>query len=84
MALPLAWPCVDMACGNVLGSIAMGELAIDKDNCAAINTDGVNVILTCQGCGKPKTWFAKAPAVESAFIDTLAQKLARLLDSRRR
>ena len=55
MALPLAWPCVDMACGNVLGSIAMGELAIDKDNCAAVNTDGVNVILTCQRCGKPTT-----------------------------
>jgi hypothetical protein len=82
MGLPMAWPCVDPACGNNLGNIASGELVVVKENVAAINTDKTNMVLTCVKCGKPKTWFAKPSAIVVAFVDDLAKKIAKELGSR--
>ena len=78
---PLIWPCVDLACNEILGHIANGELAVDTSK-AMVNSDGVNMVLTCLKCGKPKTWFAKAPAVQNAFVDTLIQKLSKEIRGR--
>ena len=68
------WPCAN--CGENLGNIAFGELAVLKEGCAVINTDGVNLVLTCAKCGVTKVWFAKAPSIENAFIDALVNKIA--------
>lgn len=66
------WPC---QCGVNLGNVAFGELQVSKDGCANINTDGVNLVLTCITCGTTKVWFAKAPSIENAFMDTIAKKV---------
>ncbi len=80
--VPMDWPCVDLECKTVLGRIASGELTVIQENVAVTNTQGVNLVLTCRGCGRPKVWFAKAPAVETSFIDTLIQKLSREIRGR--
>lgn len=73
----LLWPCVDPACGTNLGNIANGELVIDLDGVKIVNTQGINVVLTCAKCGRPKVWFSKPSAIKVAFVDMIMDYLSK-------
>ncbi len=68
------WPCVgvndqEKPCDQNLGNVIAGELVIDLTAVEIVNSEGVNVVLTCKNCGRPKRWFAKESAVQKAFHD---------------
>lgn len=74
------WPCVDPACGTNLGNISNGELVIALDGVKLINTQGINLVLTCVKCGKPKVWFSKPSAIKVAFVDLVMDYMARQME----
>ncbi len=86
------WPCVDPECmvdvfvnGEAvkrrtnLGTVVDGELAVDLSNVSVISSNGVNMVLTCAVCGKPKTWFAKESACLIAVENYRARRSAQEL-----
>lgn len=76
-----AWPCIEQAnkCPGILGNIVGGEISINLQDVSIVNTDGVNLVLTCKFCGKPKTWFCKDSAVVNAFYKMMVDGIANAL-----
>lgn len=68
------WPCP--GCNANLGSVTNGELVVDKDATANINTQGVNLVLVCLKCGRVKIWFAKPKDQKVNFLDTMTDEIA--------
>jgi uncharacterized Zn finger protein len=68
------WPCP--SCGANLGNISNGELVVDKDAAANVNTQGINLVLVCIKCGRVKVWFAKPKDQKVNFIDMLEEEIA--------
>lgn len=86
------WPCVgvndqEKPCNQNLGNVIAGELVIDLSAVEIVNSEGVNVVLTCKQCGRPKRWFAKESAVQKAYLDyqnrSTAQQVVNMLNAQR-
>ena len=71
-----AWPCPN--CGTNLGTVVSGEIAVDRV-VELINTQGVNLVLTCPQCGRPKVWYAKEDAVLTASQRVQARLIAQAM-----
>ncbi len=71
-----AWPCP--TCGTNLGTVVGGEITVDPV-VELVNTQGVNLVLTCPQCGKPKVWYAKEDAVLTASKRVEARLIAQAM-----
>lgn len=74
--LPKKWPCPNPDCSRNLGTITKGELVVDKDSVANINTEGINLVLVCKNCGRVKVWFAKPKDMKVNFLDMMTDEIA--------
>lgn len=80
------WYCVDDKCFDkngkrtVLGRIVKGELVVVGGR---VNTDGTDVVVLCENCGHPKTWWpTDKKLIGSAYgsIGRVLDKVMRLID----
>lgn len=79
------WPCGCQlddggVCEKQLGYIVGGELITEN----LVNTDGVNLIILCPGCGRPKVWYPQPQKILAAAGRALANELAIQLAKRAR